>query len=109
MNEIVARIYELIAQSGISKTELANRIGISKNMLQYWKKENGYPSLSIIERICNVFNITVEQFFSGMGNEQEKSNQDRFLNEWRMLTNEEKLAVEKVIAAFKADKAVQND
>ena len=109
MNEVVARIYELIAQSGISKTELANRIGISKNMLQYWKKENGYPSISIIKRICNVFNITVEQFFSGMGNEQEKSNQDRFLNEWRMLTSSEKSTLQKVIATFKEDKAVQND
>ena len=39
MNEIVERIYELIAKSGISKSELSKRIGVSKNMIQYWKKK----------------------------------------------------------------------
>lgn len=109
MNEVVTRIYELIAQSGITKNELAEKIGVSKNVIQYWKKENGYPSLSIIERICEVFNITVEQFFCGMGGEQIKTKQDRFLDEWRMLTSSEKQAIEKVISAFKEAKAVSND
>lgn len=109
MNAIVTRIYELMAKCGISKVCLADKIGISRNTIQYWKKEDAYPSLTVIEKICEVLNITVEQFFSGMGNENGKSSEEKFLDSWRMLTVPEKLAVEKVIAAFKATKAVQND
>lgn len=109
MNEIVERIYELIAKSGISKTELSKRIGVSKNMIQYWKKENALPALSVIERICETFNITVEQFFCGMGAEYKNPLQDKFLDEWRLLNDKEKAAVKNCIAAFKANKAVHND
>ncbi len=109
MNEIVERIYELIAKSGISKTELSKKIGVSKNVIQYWKMENAMPALSVIERICETFNITVEQFFCGMGVEYKNPLQDKFLDEWRLLNDNEKTAVRKCITAFKADRAVHND
>lgn len=109
MNAIVARIYELMAKSGINKVNLADKIGVSRNTIQNWKKLDAYPSLSVIEKICEVFGITTEQFFSGMGNENGESSEEKFLDAWRMLTDSEKAAVEKVIAVFKEDKAVQND
>jgi len=108
MNEIVTRIYELLAKSGISKVSLADKIGVSRNTIQYWKKADAYPSLHIIEKICEVFGITSEQFFSGMGKVDNKSEQE-FLDSWRMLTDAEKAVVVKVISVFKEDKAVQND
>lgn len=109
MNILVARIYELMAKSGISKVCLADKIGVSRNTIQYWKKADAYPALPVIEKICDVFNITVEQFFSGMGNETDKSAEEKFLDEWRMLNDAEKLAVKNCMEAFKFDKAVQND
>lgn len=109
MNAIVERIYELIAKSGISKVNLADKIGVSRNTIQNWKKSNAYPSLNVIEKICEVFGITTEQFFCGMGSENGESSEEKFLDAWRMLTASEKSAVAKVIAVFKEDKAVQND
>ncbi len=109
MNEIVTRIYELMAKSGISKVCLADKIGVSRNTIQYWKKADAYPSLTVIEKICEVFNITVEQFFNGIKSENSESAEEKFLDEWRMLTDLEKSVIERVIVAFKAAKAVQND
>lgn len=60
MNDIVSRIYELISQSGMSKSSFADKIGISRNTVQNWKKLNSLPPLNVILKICGLFNITVE-------------------------------------------------
>lgn len=44
-----------------------------------------------------------------MGAEYKNPMQDKFLDEWRLLNDKEKLAVKNCIAAFKANKAVHND
>ncbi len=109
MNEIVARIYELMEKSGISKVCLADKIGVSRNTIQYWKRADAYPSVLVVEKICNVFGITPEQFFNGMGDQRGERAEEKFLGAWRMLTESEKAAIIKVISVFKEDKAVQND
>ena len=109
MNEIVSRIYELMAKSGIRKKDLSDKIGVSRNTIQNWKKFDAMPTLSVIEKICEVFNISTEQFFSGMGNLEGDKAEREFIDDWRMLSDTEKLAVEKVMCAFKELKAVHND
>lgn len=109
MNIIVQRINELRKKQGLSQAGLAEAIGVNVNSIYNWNRTEAMPSLKNLENICQTFNITIEQFFSGMGNESGKSSEEKFLDSWRMLTVPEKLAVEKVVAAFKATKAVQND
>lgn len=109
MNKVVKRIDELRKIKGLSKKALAKKMGVSLSTCNSWYYSDMTPSLSNIENACNALEITTEQFFSGMGSEKGKSSEEKFLDEWRMLTVPEKLAVEKVIAAFKATKAVDND
>ena len=109
MNDIVSRIYELISQSGMSKSSFADKIGISRNTVQNWKKLNSLPTLNVILKICGLFNITVEQFFCGVGRLDGKNQEEKFLDNWRMLNDAEKLAIRNCLAAFKVDKAVEND
>ncbi len=109
MNDIVARIYELISQSGMSKSSFADKIGVSRNTVQNWKKLNSLPPLNVILKICELFNITVEQFFCGVGRLDGKNKEEIFLDNWRMLNNSEKLAIKSCIEAFKVNKAVKND
>lgn len=109
MNGIVGRIEELRRGKGITQKDLAKAIGISKSAVYKWGKSSTLPSLENIENACTVFGITVEQFFHGLGNENGESSEEKFLDAWRMLTDLEKSAIERVIAAFKDDKAVQND
>lgn len=109
MNEIVARIYKIISDYGLSKSEFAKRIGVSKNTIQYWKNENAYPSLAVIGKICEVTGITAEQFFYGMGRKGGLNAEEKFLDSWRLLNEEEKSAILQTMKAFKKDKAVKND
>ncbi len=106
MNDVIERIEELRRGKGITQKDLAKAIGISKSAVYKWGKSSSFPSLENIESICRIFNITVEQFFSGLGNENGESSEEKFLDSWRMLTDLEKSAIERVIAAFKDDKAV---
>ncbi len=108
MNKVVERIEELRRSKGITQKDLAKAIGISKSAVYKWGKSSVLPSLENIKNVCTVFGITVEQFFNGIGTVENKSEQE-FLDAWRMLTNLEKSAIERVIEAFKDDKAVQND
>ena len=109
MNIIVKRINELRVKQGLSQAALADAIGVNVNSIYNWNRtETAMPSLKNLESLCKVFSITIEQFFNGIDGENGNSSERKFLDEWRMLTAAEKLAVEKVIAAFKETKAVQN-
>ncbi len=109
MNVIVARIYELMSNSGISKVSLSEKIGVSRNTIQNWKKEDSLPTIYVIERICEAFDITVEQFFAGIDNSKMKNDNENFIEKWRLLTDEEKCAIEKVIVAFNKCKALHHE
>ncbi len=99
----------MIAEKGMSQTELAKKVGISKNTIQNWKNEKVYPSLTVIDKICEATGITAEQFFYGMGRRDKLNSADKFLDGWRLLNEEEKAAVLQTIKAFKRDKTVKND
>lgn len=66
MNQILNRIDELRNQRGVSQNELAKLIGVSANAVYHWRKTGALPTLANIEKICEVFGITVEQFFHGL-------------------------------------------
>lgn len=107
MNQILNRIDELRNQRGVSQNELAKLIGVSANAVYHWRKTGALPTLANIEKICEVFGITVEQFFHGLDGEMPSSQDERFLNEWRSLSTEEKAAVVDVIKAFCAIKGTE--
>lgn len=100
MNIIVNRIEELRRQYGITKKGLAEKMGKSQSSLCNWYYSDVMPSLENIENVCKALGITVEQFFSGLGNSEEKSAEREFIDAWRMLTEKEKSAVAGMIAAF---------
>lgn len=102
MNSIVQRINELRTKAGMSQNELAQKIGVSANTVYHWNKTDAMPTLSTVERICEVFGISVEQFFHGLGTSSTDSDALKFLMEWRALSALEKSAVHQVIAAFEA-------
>ena len=109
MNVIIERIEELRRIKGLSKKAMADRSGISRSTVSNWYYVDAIPSLSVIDSICNVLGVTTEQFFSGMGNLEGDKAEREFIDDWRMLSDTEKLAVEKVMCAFKELKAVHND
>lgn len=100
MNSVVQRINELRKNKGLSQNEFAKMIGVSANTVYHWNKTEAMPSLANIDRICEVFGITVEQFFHGIAASPANNENMNFLLEWRALSAVEKDAVRKTMEAF---------
>lgn len=103
MNGVLERIHELRIKHGLTKTALAHKIGVTPTTISNWDKSDTMPALSVIERVCEAADITVEQFFGGMKTSADIVAEDVFIDEWRLLTCAEKQAVEKVLDAFAAE------
>lgn len=104
MNDVVARIDLLRKSKGFTKKALAKEVGVSQSTFNKWYYSDTMPSINNIQNICKALDISVEQFFSGMGNPSANEAEREFIDSWRMLTETEKTAVEKVIIAFKEAK-----
>ncbi len=100
MNIVLERIHELRVKHGLTKTAMAEKIGVTPTTVSNWDKQDTMPALSVVERFCDAVGVTVSQFFGGMKKSADITSDDVFLNEWRILTDTEKQAVEKVLDAF---------
>ena len=100
MNDIISRIDELRVKRGLSKADLAKQIDVTPTTICNWSRLDSLPSLNVIERVCEVTGVTIEQFFHGIGRAADKSSDNVFIDEWRTLSQSERNAVETVMDAF---------
>ncbi|MDE6966223.1 MAG: helix-turn-helix transcriptional regulator [Clostridiales bacterium] len=100
MNDIISRIDELRVKRGMSKAVFAKEIGVTPTTICNWSRLDSLPALSVIQKVCDVTGVTVEQFFDGLGGTADKSPDSLFIDEWRTLSQSERKAVESVIDAF---------
>ena len=103
MFDALGRITELRESRGLSVYKLAKLSGIPQTTIATWYAENRYPSIDRIELICDVFGITLSEFFSdadtlerGHTSEELANLYSRFI----VLTDYQKQAVNGVIDAF---------
>jgi len=64
MDDVPARCYQLMEAEGISRYRLAKRSGIPVSTLYNMLDGKSVPSIEIIQRVCDAFRITLQQFFS---------------------------------------------
>ncbi len=66
---IAERITTLRMEHKVSEYQLSLDLGFSKGYIQAISSGNILPSLSSLYKICEYFDITPEQFFSGSGSD----------------------------------------
>ncbi len=108
MNIIVARIDELRKKKGLTKKALMSKMGVPFSTANSWFYDETFPSLANIDKVCKALDVTVQQFFSGMGEVDNKAEQE-FLDYWRTMNDNEKVLIRNVIDDFKAIRKAQND
>lgn len=54
------RISELRTESGWSQVKLAEKIGVTKQTVSNWENENIQPSIEMLVRLANLFNVTTD-------------------------------------------------
>jgi len=67
MNQYVtgAIIRELREKNGLTQAELAEKLFISDKTVSKWENGKGYPDITLLEPIANVFGISISELMSG--------------------------------------------
>lgn len=60
-----AIIKELREQNSMTQSELAERLGVSDKAVSKWETGRGYPDITLLEPIADVFQISVVELLSG--------------------------------------------
>ena len=70
MEYLAKRIQELRKEFKYSQDELANKLGISRQAISKWEREEGLPDLYNIKKLAEVFNISVDDLIQESKNEE---------------------------------------
>ena len=70
------RLYNLRKERGLSKEDLANELGVSRQTVSKWETGESTPDFDKIVPICNYYGITSDELISGKQNivEAQKEN-----------------------------------
>ena len=103
--DLIARIEELLAQRGWSKSQLAKEANLSQSTISSMINRGNNPTVSTIESCCKAFGITLAEFFDADLQDKEFSLEERrLIHDWRNLSPEMKNAVQQMISAAQMEK-----
>ena len=87
-NILLDRIQLLCDEQGISKRELAHRVGISSGTIYNWKTSE--PSFDTIQNIAKYFNVRYE-YLTGMDNSRTIEDCAKIMNSTKGLFTEDEI------------------
>lgn len=70
MSDLSIRLKELREAHGLSKAEMARKIGISGGAYSNWEYGNREPSIDTLKKIANIFNIPSSELLKFGGQEE---------------------------------------
>jgi len=59
--EISQKLAEAISQSGLTQTEIANRIGVKQQQISSYLKGHTLPALDTLSRLCTVLDLDANE------------------------------------------------
>ena len=68
------KIKELRKKYNIKSFELAEKIGVSKVFLSNIENNKRNPSSEVVKKMCEVFNISLSEFYEGVENDEAHKN-----------------------------------
>jgi len=58
-------IQTLRKQAKLTQKELADKLGVSDKLISKWETGNGMPDISLLNELCSILNISVNELLSG--------------------------------------------
>jgi len=101
---IVARLRK---EQGISQTNLAKELGIHKNVLGRYERNEVFPSIEIARKIADILDVSLDYLTGKVDVELDKTIQKRIL-EVSKFDEDDKLHIFSVIDAFVAKRKIQS-
>ena len=95
--DAIQRLEELCAGRNWSFYELAQQADILFATVYKWKNGKANMSAASLKKICGVFDISMEQFWSGIGDDSLTEDQKMLLIKYASLRDEDKQIVNSLI------------
>ena len=72
MNHSVGKTIALLRKrKGLTQVELAEKLGVSDKAVSKWESESGFPEISQLPVMANLFNVTIDYIMTGKEPEKE--------------------------------------
>ena len=95
------RIDELRTQKGWTLNRLADELGMTNTAVYSWyRKESCNPSIQSIEKACDVFGISLAEFYSTVDSGTLNVRETLFLEIFRKLSKDEQAKVLAIVRLF---------
>jgi transcriptional regulator with XRE-family HTH domain len=100
-------VSELRKQRGISQTDLASQLGIHKNVLGRYERNEVFPSIDIARKIADILDVSLD-FLTGKENVQIDKNTSSRILEVSRFEDTDRDHIFSVIDAFIAKRKIQS-
>ena len=95
------RIDELRIQKGWTLNRLADELGMTNTAVYSWyKKDSCNPSIQSIEKACEVFGISLTEFYSTVDSSTLDVRETLFLEIFRKLSKDEQAKILAIVRLF---------
>ncbi len=70
------KISDLRENLNMTQSEFGKKLGVSNRAVSKWENEISYPSIDSIYKMCKLFNVNIEYFFSNIEEEREDNSKE---------------------------------
>lgn len=71
------KIQKLRKEAGLSQEELSYQLGVSRQAISKWERDNGYPETEKIVRMSKIFNVTIDYLLNEEGTQASETTAKR--------------------------------
>jgi len=100
-------VVQLRKEQGISQTDLAKQLGIHKNVLGRYERNEVLPSIEIARKIADILDVSLDYLTGKVDVEMDKTTKKRIL-EVSKFDETDRLHIFSVIDAFIAKRKIQS-
>ena len=105
--EFGSTVVQLRKEQGISQTDLAKQLGIHKNVLGRYERNEVLPSIEIARKIADILDVSLDFLTGKVDVEMDKTARERIL-EVSKFDDDDRSHVYSVIDAFIAKRKIQS-
>ena len=105
--EFGSTVVKLRKEQGLSQTALAVQLGIHKNVLGRYERNEVLPSIEIARKIADILDVSLDFLTGKVDVEMDKTTQRRIL-EVSKFEEDDKMHIFSVIDAFIAKRKIQS-
>ena len=70
------KIQKLRKEAGLSQEELSYQLGVSRQAISKWERDNGYPETEKIVRMSKLFNVSLDYLLNEEDTKKPESSPD---------------------------------